>query len=96
MKKPFRRKYSARFRVSPAIRVVSRDFEDVLAFLERFQVGPKLNEAALQPNLRERLERFADGLCTGEERDEIVEILKGDPSLVGWVADRVKERRRNE
>ena len=46
------------------------------------------------PDLRERLERFADGLCDDAEREEICEILRNDPALVRWVAERVKQRRR--
>jgi anti-sigma factor RsiW len=74
---------------------VSREFDDVLAFLERFQLGPAMDkEPVLQPDLKERLERFADGLCDEREREEICEMLRADPALVRWVANRVKERRK--
>ncbi|MGA3169419.1 MAG: hypothetical protein ABSE62_00240 [Chthoniobacteraceae bacterium] len=67
----------------------------MLVFLERFQIGPAMEkEPVLQPDLRERLERFADGLCDEAEREELCEILRADPSLVRWVAERVKERRK--
>ena len=73
---------------------MSREFDEVLVFLERFQIGPTMErEPILQPDLRERLERFADGLCDEAERDELCEVLRADPSLVRWVAERVKERR---
>lgn len=79
----------------PLLRVVSREFDDVLAFLERFQLGPAMEQQPVPgPDLRERLERFADGLCDDAERDEICELLRADPTLVRWVADRVKERRK--
>jgi hypothetical protein len=74
---------------------VSREIDDVLAFLERFQTGPAMDkEPILEPNLQERLERFADGYCDEAEREEICEILRADPSLVRWVAERVKQRRK--
>ena len=74
---------------------MSREIDDVLAFLERFQTGPAMDkEPILEPNLKERLERFADGYCDDGEREEIVEILRADPSLVRWVAERVKQRRK--
>jgi hypothetical protein len=73
---------------------VSREIDEVLAFLERFQPRPEMEaEAFLQADLRVRLERFADGLCEEGEREEICEILKGEPGLVRWVAERVKQRR---
>jgi hypothetical protein len=75
---------------------VSREIDDVLAFLERFQTGPAMDkEPILEPNLQERLERFADGHCDDAERDEICGILRADPSLVRWVAERVKQRRKS-
>jgi anti-sigma factor RsiW len=74
---------------------VSRDIDDVLAFLERFQLGPAMEkEPILESDLQERLERFADGLCDEQEREEICEALRGDPALVRWVAERVKQRRK--
>jgi hypothetical protein len=79
----------------PLIGVVSREFDDVLAFLERFQVGPAMEKEPIPPSdMRERLERFADGLCDEREREELCEALRADPALVRWVADRVKERRK--
>jgi len=50
-------------------------------------------EPVLQADLKVRLERFADGLCEAGEREEICQILRGDPGLVRWVAERVKKRR---
>jgi hypothetical protein len=74
---------------------VSRDIDEVLAFLERFQLGPAMEkEPILESDLQERLERFADGLCDEQEREQICELLRADPGLVRWVADRVKERRK--
>jgi anti-sigma factor RsiW len=74
---------------------VSREFDDVLAFLERFQLGPAMEkEPVLEPDLKDRLERFADGLCDAQERAEICEVLRAHPALVRWVAKRVKERRK--
>jgi hypothetical protein len=74
---------------------VSRDIDDVLAFLERFQLGPAMEkEPVLQPDLMERLERFSDGLCDDQEREEICELLRADPALLRWVADRIKQRRK--
>jgi hypothetical protein len=79
----------------PLLAVVSREIDDVLAFLERFQAGPAMDKVPiLEPLLQERLERFADGRCEEAERDEICGILRADPSLVRWVAERVKERRK--
>lgn len=79
----------------PLLAVVSREIDDVLAFLERFQAGPAMEkEPILEPNLQERLERFADGYCDEVEREEICEILRADPNLVRWVAERVKQRRK--
>jgi len=67
----------------------------VLAFLERFQMGPAMEKEPVPlPDLQDRLERFADGLCDDAEREEICEILRNDPALVRWVAERVKQRRR--
>ncbi len=80
----------------PLIGVVSREFDDVLAFLERFQVGPAMeNNPVPEPAVRQRLERFADGLCDEQEREQICEALRADPALVRWVAERVKERRKH-
>lgn len=74
---------------------MSRDIDDVLAFLERFQLGPAMEkEPVLQPDLMERLERFSDGLCDDQEREEICELLRADPALLRWVADRIKQRRK--
>ena len=74
---------------------MSPEFDDVLAFLERFQTGPAMEEEpVLPPHLRQRLERFADGLSAGREREEICELLRADPSLVRWVAERVKKQRK--
>ena len=79
----------------PLLAVVSRDIDDVLAFLERFRVGPAMeSEPVPEPEVRERLERFADGLCDDQEREEICEMLRADPALVRWVADRIKQRRK--
>ena len=79
----------------PLLGVVSREIDEVLAFLERFQTGPAMDkEPILEPSLQERLERFADGHCDDAEREQIVEILRADPSLVWWVAERVKQRRK--
>jgi len=75
---------------------MSRDIDDVLAFLERFQLGPATEkQPVLEPELTARLERFADGLCDDAEREEICELLRADPALVRWVAERVKGRRRD-
>lgn len=74
---------------------MSREIDDVLAFLERFQAAPADGETpVLQPDLEVRLERFADGLCDDGERDEVCELLRANPALVRWVADRVKQRRK--
>ena len=79
----------------PLLGVVSREIDDVLAFLERFQMGPAMEKEPVPlPDLRDRLERFADGLCDDAEREEICEILRNDPALVRWVAERVKRRRK--
>ncbi len=67
----------------------------MLAFLERFQIGPAMEKDPVPlPELRDRLERFADELCDEPEREAICEILRNDPSLVRWVAERVKQRRK--
>lgn len=77
----------------PLIPVVSREIDDVLAFLERFQLGPAMDkEPVLESTLEERLERFSDGQCDDQERDEICELLRADPALVRWVAERVKRK----
>jgi hypothetical protein len=74
---------------------MSREFDDVLAFLERFQGSEAEDrEIVLGDDLKERLERFADGQCDEEERNQISEILRAEPGLVKWVADRVKAKRR--
>jgi anti-sigma factor RsiW len=74
---------------------MSGEIDDVLAFLERFQVGPALEkEPILESDVRDRLERFADGVCDDQEREEICELLRADPALVRWVAERVKQRRK--
>jgi len=79
----------------PLLAVMSREIDDVLAFLERFQTGPAMDkEPVLAPEVKARLERFADGSCDDVEREEICEILRADPSLVRWVAERVKQRRK--
>ena len=68
----------------------------MLAFLERFQIGPAMEEEPVLPShLRQRLERFADGLSGDREKEEICEVLRADPSLVRWVADRVKKQRKS-
>jgi hypothetical protein len=89
--------YSARFQLSPAIsNKVSREFDEVLVFLERFQIAPATEqEPVIEPSLRVRLERFADGLCSDGERDQICEVLRADPNLVRWVAERVKQHRKS-
>lgn len=83
------------FRFRPLRIIVSQEFDDVLVFLERFQIGPQVDgDPVLQPDLRVRLERFADGLCGEAEREKLCEVLRADPALVRWVAERVKERRK--
>jgi len=74
---------------------VSREIDDVLAFLERFQSGSAMEkEPVLEPDLKVRLERFSDGQCPDGEREEICEMLRADPALVRWVAERVKQKRK--
>jgi hypothetical protein len=87
--------YSARFRPPHANKVVSREIDDVLAFLERFQMSPATEkEPTMEPSVRERLERFADGKSSDGEREEICEMLKAEPGLVRWVAEHVKNKRK--
>ena len=76
-------------------RVVSREIDDVLAFLERFQMSPATEKRPnLEPSVQEKLERFADGKCSDTEREQICEMLKAEPTLVRWVAERVKQKRK--
>jgi len=83
------------FNSRPLLGVVSREIDDVLAFLERFQAGPPMEKVPnLESALQARLERFADGHCDEKEREEICELLRADPALMHWVAERVKQRRK--
>ncbi len=74
------------------------EFKTLMDFLE--QVEPEVVGHAVQEppplELRERLERFVAGNCVKTEIDAICILLRAEPQWVDWVADRVREQRRQE
>lgn len=73
---------------------MSNDFKTLTEFLERF--GPEVSGKALlapQSETAARLQRFAAGACSAEERAEICEMLRLHPAWLRWLADRVKMAR---
>lgn len=73
------------------------DFETLLSFLERSDVEVcGRGEVAIEPGVMEKLERLIKGACSQEEIREVCELIKDNPARIKWVADRIKEARRNE
>ena len=73
---------------------MSNDFQTLIAFLDRF--GPEVSGKALMAPHGEaaaKLQRFATGACSKEERTEICEQLRLHPAWLRWLADRVKMAR---
>ena len=73
---------------------MSNDFKTLIDFLERF--GPEVSGRALMAPHSEaaaRLQRFATGACSKEERTEVCEMLRLHPAWLRWLADRVKMAR---
>jgi len=73
---------------------MNNDFPFLLEFLDRFEPevtgrglpNPAAEEAA-------RLHRFASGQCDEKERAEVCALLHQHPTLLRWVAERVKMAR---
>jgi len=70
---------------------MNNDFQTLVEFLGR--CGPEVAGRALSVPMSEdaaRLERFAVGNCSDQERAEICEMLRIHPAWLRWLADRVK------
>jgi hypothetical protein len=78
--------------VSP---LVKHEFETLVAFLDRFEHEVVGRTAEQEPaaEMQERLERFAEGECSENEREELCATIRDNPELVRWLAERVKRKR---
>ena len=67
------------------------DFKILIEFLDLF--GPQVTARQLpEPYIDavEKLERFAHGACSEQERAEVCQMLRLHPAWLRWLADRVK------
>lgn len=67
------------------------DIQILLDFLERF--GPEVTARQLpepHSDAAVKLEKFARGTCSEQERAEVCSMLRLHPAWLRWLADRVK------
>jgi len=70
---------------------MNTDFKILIDFLDHF--GPEVAGRQLSEPKSEaaaKLERFARGQCTKDERSEVCDMLHMHPAWLRWLADRVK------
>jgi hypothetical protein len=75
--------------------MVTNDISILFGFLERF--GSEVQGRAIaqpDPEMVEKLTRFADGTCTEEERLETSKLLQQNPTWLRWVAMQMKRGER--
>jgi hypothetical protein len=74
---------------------VNTDIKILLEFLVRFgpEAAGRAEASTPQSEAAEKLERFARGQCSPEERAEVCEMLRLHPAWLRWLADRVKMAR---
>ena len=73
---------------------MSNDFKTLVDFLDRF--GPEVSGKALMAphsDAAAKLQRFATGACSKDERTEVCEMLRLHPAWLRWLADQVKMAR---
>ena len=73
---------------------MSNDFKTLVDFLDRF--GPEVSGKALMAphsDAAAKLQRFATGACSKDERTEVCVMLRLHPAWLRWLADRVKMAR---
>lgn len=71
---------------------MNTDIKTLLEFLDRFgpEVAGRGEPPAPQSEVTAKLERFARGECTPEERAEVCEMLRLHPAWLRWLGERVK------
>jgi len=73
---------------------MTNDFEALTGFLNLFSPEVAGRDAAEpSPELKQKLERLAQGSMSAEERVELYEVLRDNPHFVEVLAARMKERR---
>ena len=74
---------------------VNTDIQTLLEFLDRFgpEVAGRGEPPAPQSEVTLKLERFARGECTPDERAEVCELLRRHPDWLRWLGERVKTAR---
>lgn len=70
------------------------DFEQIIQFLSRYQDEVLGHDAMRpEPELRQRLDRFARGECSESEQGDLCHLLTHHPEWVGYLAESIKQLR---